>query len=192
MGKIFRFLFSIVLTSLVLICFNISVFGVKNNQFNIIDNNQNGISYIELAKMQITENDKQDDIKDSIKSLRETYPEYFIHKIDTFYQITCKATLAGILATEKCRQSYIFLFNIISETSDTVVLKHSAIYIEMWADYDADYFMKYMGVDDFGDGSHTCSNAWDYIPSKDIKLQLKIVPNNKLGHYNLLDATLIK
>lgn len=192
MGKTFRFSFSIALTSLICLCLNISAVGQKSYQYNLTDINQIRISYNALNKTQITENDKHDAIKDTINSLRETYPDYFIHKIDTFYQIKCKATLAGILATEKCRQSYLFLFNIIPEISDTVMIKHSAIYIELWADYEAYYFMKYMGVDDFGNGLHKCSNAWDYIPSKEIKLQLKIIPNNKIAHYYLLDATLIK
>lgn len=145
-----------------------------------------------------TENNKINEIEkdyfsqDTIKSLRETYPDYFTREIDTSYQVKCIANLASIRVIEKCRQSYIFLFNIISDISDTTILNKKEVHVELWADYDAYYLMKYMGITDFGDGYNNSTDARDYIPSKVIKLNLILHPIQRDEYFILLDAILIK
>lgn len=126
---------------------------------------------------------------DTIKSLRETYPDCFIYKIDTSYSIEMTACLVKCSATNKARQSYFFVFTNISDKSDAVLNKE--IFIELWYDYDAFHLLKYMGIDDFGEFNHSSTDVWNYLPDREIILKLKLKPTNKDSYYYLLDATLI-
>ncbi|MBN1619489.1 hypothetical protein JW890_02090 [candidate division WOR-3 bacterium] len=130
------------------------------------------------------------DSTDTIKSLFETYPEFFESDYDTTGMIECTALLDGVWPTGKCRQSFVFTFKVLDGLDDSLTDK-GKISIELW-DNEAFCFMKYMEFNETEEDAVSTSYYGLILPDRDINLVLKLLKKYSPGYYYVVDAVLLK
>lgn len=127
---------------------------------------------------------------DTIKSLCESFPEFFEPDYDTMGLIQCTALLKEVYPTQKCRQSFVFTFKIIEGIDDSMTYD-GLISVELWDDA-AGCFMEFMEFEEAENDTISPSFYGMIFPDKDIYLVLKLHEKYNPRDYYLEDAVLIE
>ncbi|MBN1151501.1 hypothetical protein JXA84_09830 [candidate division WOR-3 bacterium] len=130
------------------------------------------------------------DSADAIKSLSEVYPEFFEPDYDTTGLIECTAVLHGVWPTQKCRQSFVFTFEVFEGLPDSMIYD-GMFSVELWDDAAA-CFMKYMEFKKAEEDTIRPSYYGLVFPDRDIYLVLKLLKKYSPNYYYLCDAVLIE
>ncbi|MBN2362497.1 hypothetical protein JXL83_00020 [candidate division WOR-3 bacterium] len=126
----------------------------------------------------------------AIKSLGESYPEFFEPDYDTAGLIQCTALLKEVYPTQKRRQSFVFTFEVIEGMADSMTYD-GMISVELWNDAAA-CFMESMEFEEAEEDTIRPSFYGLLFPENDIHLVLKLHEKYNPRDYYLEDAVLIK
>lgn len=126
----------------------------------------------------------------AIKSLCESYPEFFESDYNTTDLIQCTALLKEVYPTQKCRQSFVFTFEVIEGIDDSMTYD-GMISVELW-DNTAQCFMEYMEFEEAKEDTIRYSFYGMVFPDREIYLVLKLKEKYNPRDYYLLDAVLIE